>query len=45
MGLFSLRHRVQIGSGVHQTSYPMGTIGSYLVSKADGAVRWLLTSI
>jgi hypothetical protein len=27
-GTFSLRHRVQIGSGAHPASYPMGAGGS-----------------
>jgi hypothetical protein len=27
MGIFSLRHRVQIGSGAHPASHPMGTEG------------------
>jgi len=26
--IFSLRHRIQTGSGVHPASYPMGTGGS-----------------
>jgi hypothetical protein len=26
---FSLLHSVQIGSGAHITSYPMGTVGSF----------------
>jgi hypothetical protein len=29
-GNFSLRHRVQTGSGAHQTSYTMGNGGSFL---------------
>jgi hypothetical protein len=33
-GNFSLHHRVQNGSGVHPTSYPMGTVGSFSGSKA-----------
>jgi hypothetical protein len=36
-GNFSLRHRVQNGSGVHPASYPMGTGGSFPGSKASGA--------
>jgi len=36
LGLSSLRHSVQIGSGAHTYSYPMGTDGSYTVSKAAG---------
>jgi hypothetical protein len=34
-GNFSL-HRVQNGSGAHPASYPMGTMGSFPGSKADG---------
>jgi len=34
---FSLRHRVQTGSGVHTASYPMGIGGSFLADKAAGA--------
>jgi hypothetical protein len=34
---FSLRHRVQNGSGAHPASYPMGTRGSSLGGKAAGA--------
>jgi hypothetical protein len=34
---FSLRHRVQAGSGAHPASYPMGTRGSFLVDKTAGA--------
>jgi hypothetical protein len=33
---FSLYHRVQTGSGVHPTSYPMGTRGSFPGDKAGG---------
>jgi hypothetical protein len=33
---FSLHHRVQIGSGAHSSSYPMGTRGSFLWGKAAG---------
>jgi hypothetical protein len=36
-GNFSLRHRVQTGSGAHSTSYPMGTRGSFPGGKAAGA--------
>jgi hypothetical protein len=35
-GNFSLHHRVQIGSGAHPASYPMGTRGSYPGGKAAG---------
>jgi hypothetical protein len=34
---FSLPHRVQTGFGVHPSSYPMGTRGSFPGSKATGA--------
>jgi hypothetical protein len=34
---FSLRHRVQNGSGAQPASYPMGTGGSFLGGKAAGA--------
>jgi hypothetical protein len=34
---FSLLHVVQTGSGAHPASYPMGTGGSFLASKAAGA--------
>jgi hypothetical protein len=33
---FSLLHVVQTGSGVHQTSYPMGAGGSFPGGKAAG---------
>jgi hypothetical protein len=36
-GNFSLRHRVQTGSGAHPASYPMGTRGSFPGGKAAGA--------
>jgi hypothetical protein len=36
-GNFSLRHRVQTGSGAHQASYPIGAGASYSGSKAAGA--------
>jgi hypothetical protein len=42
---FSLHHRVQNGSGAHPTSYPMGTGGSFPVSKAAGEWSWQLNSI
>jgi hypothetical protein len=35
-GNFSLHHHVQNSSGVHPASYPMGTRGSFLGSKAAG---------
>jgi hypothetical protein len=34
VGNFSLHHRVQNGSGVHPTSYPMGIRGSFFGGKA-----------
>jgi hypothetical protein len=42
---FSLHHRVQIGSGTHPASYPMGTRDSFRGGKAAGAWSWRLTSI
>jgi hypothetical protein len=36
-GNFSLRHRVQAGSGAHPASYPMGTGGSFPGGKTAGA--------
>jgi hypothetical protein len=36
-GNFSLHHRVQIGSGAHPASYPMGKGGSFPGGKAAGA--------
>jgi hypothetical protein len=36
-GNFSLRHRIQNGSGAHPASYPMGTRGFFPGSKAAGA--------
>jgi hypothetical protein len=36
-GNFSLRHRVQTGSGAHPASYPMGTGGSFRGGKAARA--------
>jgi hypothetical protein len=44
-GNFSLRHRVQTGSGAHSASYSMGTGGSFPGGKAAGALSWPLTSI
>jgi hypothetical protein len=35
-GNFSLHHSVQNGSGAHQTSYPMGTRGSFPDVKLPG---------
>jgi hypothetical protein len=37
VGNFSLRHRVQNGSGSHPASYPMSTGGSFPGGKAAGA--------
>jgi hypothetical protein len=42
---FSILHSVQTGSGVHPTSYPMGTGGFFPGGKAVGAWNWPLTSI
>jgi hypothetical protein len=36
-GNFSLHYSVQIGSGAHPASYPMGTRGSFPGGKAAGA--------
>jgi hypothetical protein len=36
-GNFSLHHRIQNGSGAHPASYPMGTRGFLLGSKAAGS--------
>jgi hypothetical protein len=56
-GNFSLRHRVQTGSGAHPASYPMATRGSFSGGKAAGAwnhsppslaevkIAWSYTSI
>jgi hypothetical protein len=44
-GNFSLHHCVQIGSGAHPASYPMGTRGSFRGGKAAGACSWPITSI
>jgi len=45
MGIFSLRNRVQTGTGAHPASYPMDTGGSYPGGKATGPWKWSLTSI
>jgi hypothetical protein len=37
LGMFSLHHRVQNGSGAHPASYPMGNMGSFPGGKAAGA--------
>jgi hypothetical protein len=42
-GNFSLRHRVQTGSGAHPASYPMDIGGSFPGGKAGGV--WSYTSI
>jgi hypothetical protein len=39
---FSLLHAVQTGSGVHPTSYPIGTGGSFSGGKAVGA--WIASN-
>jgi len=44
-GFFSLRHRVQTGSGVHPASCPMGTGGSFPEGKTAGAYSRPLTCI
>jgi hypothetical protein len=36
-GNFSLHHRIQTGTGAQPSSYPMGTRGSFLRSKAAEA--------
>jgi hypothetical protein len=36
-GNFSLHHRVQIGSGAHTASFPIGTRDSFPGGKAAGA--------
>jgi hypothetical protein len=36
-GNFPLQHRIQIGSGAHSASYPMGTGGSFPGGKATKA--------
>jgi hypothetical protein len=36
-GNFSLQHRIQIGSGAHLASYPMGKRGSFTRGKVAGA--------
>jgi len=42
---FSPHNGVHTGRGAHPASYPMGTKGSFLGGKADGAWSWPLTSI
>jgi hypothetical protein len=44
-GFFTLRYRVQTGSGVHPVSYPVGSGGLFSGGKAVGAWNWVLTSI
>jgi hypothetical protein len=44
-GNFSTYHRVQIGSGAHPATYPMGTRGSFLGGKTAGALSRPLISI
>jgi hypothetical protein len=41
---FSLLHALQTGPGVHPTSYPMGTAGSFPGGKVAGVWNWQLTS-
>jgi hypothetical protein len=36
-GNFSLRHRIQTGSGAHPASYPMGVEDCFFCDKAAGA--------
>jgi hypothetical protein len=36
-GNFSLRHRVQIGTGAYPASYPVGTGGPFSEGKLAGA--------
>jgi len=44
-GNFSLRYRVQTGSGTHATSHPMGIGGSFPGDKPAGACSWPHTFI
>jgi hypothetical protein len=44
-GNVSLHQRLQNVFGAHQASYPLGTRGSFLRSKAAGAWIWPLTSV
>jgi len=39
MGVFSLCHRVNTGSGSHSGSYPMGTGGSYTGDKVARGMK------
>jgi hypothetical protein len=39
IGFFSLRHRVQNGSGAHSASYTMGTRGLFTQGKSDRRVK------
>jgi hypothetical protein len=39
VGNFSLRNRVQTGSGAHRTSFPMGTGGFFPRGKAAGSIH------
>jgi len=45
IGNFSLRHRVQTGSGAHPASYITGTGCSFPEGTAAKAWSWPLTSI
>jgi hypothetical protein len=42
---FSLRHKIQAGSGAHPASYPKGTGGSFRGGKAAAAWISSLTSV
>jgi len=44
-GFFSVRYRIQTGSGAYPLSYPMGTGSTFPRSKATGAWRWPFTYI
>jgi len=45
IGIFSLCHRAQTGSGAHPASYPMGAGDCFPRGKAAGAWSWPLSSI
>jgi hypothetical protein len=42
---YSLRHRIQTGSGARPASYPMRTRDYFTGDKTAGAWSWPLTSI
>jgi hypothetical protein len=44
-GKIFLYYSIHTGSGAHQASYPMGTVGVFLGGKAAGAWCLLLTFI